>query len=70
MVGGIPMRHGKITHNLYVNEREYLNLKKQYPTGNYTVSETLNWFTVTIENQDVLTVDNNFCIEIIFWRTE
>jgi len=64
------MRHGKITHNFYVDEKEYLNLKKNYPTGVYTVTETLSWFTLTIENHDVITGTNNFCLEIIFWRTE
>ena len=64
------MKHGKITHNFYVNEREYLDLKKDYPRGIYTVTETLSWFTVTIENYDVLAETNDFCLEIIFWRTE
>ena len=70
MVGGIPMKHGKITHNLYVSEAEYLELKKNYPTGIYTVTETVSWFTVTIQNLDPLSGERDFCIEIVFWRTE
>lgn len=64
------MKHGKITHNIYVNQNEYLNLKKDYPKGAYHTTETLSWFTVTIENHDVLAGVSNFCVEIIFWRTE
>lgn len=64
------MRHGKVTHNFYVDEREYLHLKAQYPKGVYHTTETLSWFTVTIENIDVIAGKNNFCVEIIFWRTE
>lgn len=64
------MKHGKITHNFYVDQREYLNLKKDYPKGVYHATETLSWFVVTIENQDVIRGTNNFCVEIIFWRTE
>ena len=64
------MKHGKITHNLYVDEKEYLRLKKDYPKGVYHTTETLSWFTVTIENRDVIRGTNNFCVEIIFWRTE
>ena len=25
------MKHGKVTHNFYVDEKEYLHLKKEYP---------------------------------------
>ncbi len=64
------MKHGKITHNLYVNEKEYLGLKREYPKGVYHTTETLSWFILTIENHDVLAGANNFCVEIIFWRTE
>jgi len=64
------MKHGKITHNFYVDEREYLHLKKNYPTGTYTVTETMRWFTVEIANTDALNKINTFCVELIFWRTE
>ena len=64
------MKHGKVTHNFYVDEKEYLHLKKDYPKGVYHTTETLSWFTVTIENRDVIRGANNFCVEIIFWRTE
>ena len=63
------MRHGKTTHNIYVNQREYNELGKKYPTGKYTRSETLNWFTIEIAQVDALS-NKGFSVEIIFWRTE
>ena len=64
------MKHGKITHNIYVDQKEYLNLKRDYPKGVYHTTETHSWFTVMIENRDVIRGTNNFCVEIVFWRTE
>lgn len=64
------MRNGRTTHNIFVTRKEYLELKRKYPTGKYTKTETHSWFTLTIEKLDVLAGINNFSIEIIFWREE
>ena len=63
------MRIGKTTHNIHVTEREYLELKKKYPTGSYHTTDTLKWFTLEISSYDALT-DLSHVIEIVFWRNE
>ena len=64
------MRNGKTTHNIFVTPKEYLELKRKYPTGKYNKTENHSWFTLTVENVDVLSGKNNFSIEVIFWREE
>ncbi len=62
------MKHGKTTHNVYVNEKEYTRLGKDYPTGKYVKTETMSWFTLEIIQPSAL--ETTSVIEIIFWRTE
>lgn len=63
------MRIGKTTHNINVTEKEYLELKKKYPTGFYHTTDTLKWFTLEISSHDAL-LGLNHTIEILFWKNE